>query len=59
MIVSLMKKLRSILSNNRHYLKQAFQERTLHKVNQQAVSKIRLMSQQQLQNLFPFSLSPS
>ena len=59
MIVSLMKKLRSILSNNRHYLKQAFQERTSHKVNQQAVSKIRLMSQQQLQNLFPFSLSPS
>ena len=59
MIVHLMKKLRSILSNNRHCLKQAFQERPLPKVNQQPVSKTYLVSQQQPQNLFPFFLSPS
>ena len=52
----LMKKLKSILSNNRHCLKQAFQGRTLLKVNQQPVSKIRLVSQKQPHNLFPFSL---
>ena len=36
-----------------NWLKQPFQEQTLPKVNQQPVS------QQQPQNLFPFSLSPS
>ena len=54
-----MKKLRSILSNNRHCLKQAFQERNLPKVNQQPVFKIHLVSQQQPQILFVFLLSPS
>ena len=55
----LMKKLKSILSNNRCCLKQAFQEKALPKVNQQSVSKIHLVSQQQPQNLFFLILSPS
>ena len=42
MILPLMKKLRSILSNNKHCLKQAFQERTLPKVNQQPCPKFIL-----------------
>ena len=52
MIVPLIKKLRSIFSNKEHCLKQAFQERTLPKINQQPVSEILLVSQQQPQNLF-------
>ena len=59
MIVPLMKKLGSILSNNKHCLKQAFQERTLPKVKKPPVSKIHLVSQQQPQNLFLFLLAPS
>ena len=55
----LMKKLKSILSNNRCCLKQAFQEQALPEVNQQSVSKIHLVSQQQPQNLFFLILSPS
>ena len=55
----LMRKLKSILSNNRRCLKQAFQVQTLPKVNQQSVSKIHLVSQQQPQNLFLFIRSPS
>ena len=47
------------MSNNRHFLKQIFQERTSPKVNQQLVSKIRLVCQQQPLNLFPFSLPSS
>ena len=50
MIVPLMKKLRSILSNNRHRLKQAFQEPTFPTINQQPVSKIHPLSQQQPQS---------
>ena len=49
--VTLMKKLKSILSNNRPCLKQAFQGQTLPKVNQQPVSKIHLVSQKQPHNL--------
>ena len=52
MIVPLIKKLRSIFSNKEHCLKQGFQERTLPKINQQPVSEILLVSQQQPQNLF-------
>ena len=59
MIVPLIKKVRSILNINRRCLKQPFQERTLPKVNQQPVFKIHLVSQQQPQNLFSFSLPPS
>ena len=59
MIVPLIKKVRSNLNINRRCLKQPFQERTLPKANQQPVSKIHLVSQQQPQNLFPFSLPPS
>ena len=44
------------MRNNRHFLKQTFQEQTLPKVNQQPVSKTHLVSQQQPQNLFLFSL---
>ena len=40
-------------------LKTSLQEPTLPKVNQQPVSKIHLVSQQQPQNLFPFSMSSS
>ena len=40
MIVPLIKKLRSILSNKRHCLKEAFQERTLPKVNQQCLETL-------------------
>ena len=39
MIVPLIKKLRRILSNKRHSLKQAFQERTYPRVNQQCLRR--------------------
>ena len=52
--LSLAKKLRTILSNSRDFLKQTFQELTLPKVNQQPVSKIRLCPNNNLKIFFLF-----